>query len=97
MDMKVIYENDIPDLPNNVIYADDLVAERLYYTPNGLERRWKPNGITDNIDRWKRKNYIRKLLNQIEVIRLNAGDITATKMDCNRIKWDEERGLFYAE
>ena len=51
----MIYENDIPDMPDNTIHADEIVAKHLYITPQGINPRWKPNGITNNIEQYESK------------------------------------------
>ena len=42
-------------MPDNAIHVDELVAEQLYITPQGIRPRWKPNGITSNIVEWEKK------------------------------------------
>ena len=49
----MIYENDIP--PNNGYYLFNKVNKQLRLMEQDHSKRWKPNGITDNISEYRAK------------------------------------------
>lgn len=51
--MKLIYENDIPD--NYLDYSDDFIHRQVHDSEEWVGHRFKPNGITDNRDEWRKK------------------------------------------
>ena len=50
----MIYENDIPDMPGD-LNVTDVVGLALRHLKNDLKPRWKPNGITNNIEQYESK------------------------------------------
>ena len=67
--MKYIYEHDMPDncpigLDNNHDICSAGTCNKCMYEKGRVNKnRFKPNGITDGIKRWKLKKKIRSIIN----------------------------------
>ena len=62
----MIYENDIP--PNNGYYLFNKVNKQLRLMEQDHSKRWKPNGITDNISEYRAKKAWRAIKAEMEMV-----------------------------